>query len=234
MRPDAARRRAPRTDSSGRDTAARTAARRRCARSRRWRNAPEVRRCPQRCGSFDARTSPVAVDDPERDDALRRHRRLQDRGRGPPPRRCTVPGAGGAGRARRPRAARPARRRPGRGRGGPPRCDARRPRRRAPSPRCRAAPRGSSPASRRSSRERRCTPSSPRTISRHAGQHGRRVAPGLGLDQVRDDVRDRVGRRLGIAGAEVEDRRPRRAAARARGSGRRSWSGRRPHRWRGA
>jgi len=37
----------------------------------------EVRRCPQRCGSFDARTSPVRSDDPERDDPLGGHRGLQ-------------------------------------------------------------------------------------------------------------------------------------------------------------
>src|SRR5690606_9669048 len=39
-------------------------------------------------------------------------------------------------------------------------------------------------------------------------QDRRGVAPRLGLDHVRDDVRDRVGRRLAVARADVEHLRP--------------------------
>ena len=45
-----------------------------------------------------------------------------------------------------------------------------------------------------------------------AHDHRRRVAPGLGLDEVRDDVRDRVGGGFGIARANVEYPRLRRRA----------------------
>ena len=122
--------------------------------------------------------------------------------------------APGPGAAPRPRGAPPARRPPDPGRGAPPRCGARRPRHRA----------------RYDGAEQRLETRHPRfgdrianavvrpvaeTDQQHPGQHRRRVAPGLGLDQVRDDVRDRVGRRLGVARAEVEDLRlGRRTAAR--------------------
>ncbi len=72
----------------------------------------------------------------------------------------------------------------------------------------------------------------PEPDQQRAGQHRRGVAPGLGLDQIGDDVRDRVGRRLGIADTDVEDRHLLRRAARASTSPRSSSAARRRHRFR--